>query len=294
MKVKAVSNKQAAAAEKIALNEIARLSNILSGYNKNSEFSKWMQTKNTAVKVSDELIEVLSLFDYWKAKTNGALNPAFEVLGKVWKEATVKQTLPSDESMQKALAITAQQHWLISKENKTITHLTDAPLLLNTFVKSYIIQKATQKVLAEAGAESVVMNIGGDILVKGNNEEQVEITNPQSNAINDEALDVVKLSNKFIATSGNYRRGNLINGKWYSHIIDPRTGTPSDNILSATVIAANATDAGALATAFNILTVDESIALAKQFADVAYLIVTKDGRKMQSDNWTSFQTKKKA
>jgi hypothetical protein len=105
-------------------------------------------------------------------------------------------------------------------------------------------------------------------------------------------LDIVRIQNQFIATSGNYKRGNLIENQWFSHIVDPRTGMPAENSISATVVADNATDAGALATAFNVLSVTESIELAKQFPDVAYLIITKEGERIQSANWNSIEIAK--
>ena len=292
MKIKTSSNKQASNAEKIALNEINRLSKIVSAYDKNSEFSLWMQTQNTPVKASKELIEVLSLFDSWKSKTKGALDPAAEVVCQVWKTAEKNQILPSKESIQTAIATVNQKHWTIDYTNGTVTHLTNAPLMLNTFVKSYIIDHATKKVIEETGVESVVMNIGGDILVAGNQKETVEIANPKASAINDAAIDIVRIQNQFIATSGNYKRGNLIGDQWFSHIVDPRTGFPAENSISATVVANNATDAGALATAFNVLSVIESVELAKQFPDAAYLIITKDGERIQSNNWTSIEIAK--
>ncbi|WP_111307823.1 DUF2271 domain-containing protein [Confluentibacter sediminis] len=292
MKVKTTSSKQALLAEKIALDEITRLSNILSAYNTESEFSVWMRTQNKPIKVSKELIDVLSLFDMWKYKTNGAINPAFEIISQLWEHAENTQILPSNTDLQNAINTASQAHWKIDFKNNTVTHLTNTPLMLNTFVKSYIMDQATQKVMEHTEAENVVMNIGGDILVLGNQNETIEITNPKANAINDDALDFVKIQNKFIATSGNYRRGNHIGNQWYSHIIDPRTGMPADNIISATVIADNATDAGAMATAFNIMTIKESALLAKQFPNVAYLLIDKNGNRIESDNWTSFQIEK--
>ncbi len=292
MKIKASSNKQAANAEKIALNEINRLSKIVSAYDKNSEFSLWMQTQNRPIKASKELIEVLSLFDSWKSKTNGALNPAAEVVSQIWKTAEKNQLLPSEESIQTAIATVNQKHWSIDYTNSTITHLTNAPLMLNTFVKSYIIDHATKKVIQETGIENVVMNIGGDILVAGNQNETIEIANPKASAINDAAIDIVRIQNQFIATSGNYKRGNLIGNQWFSHIVDPRTGIPAENNISATVVANNATDAGALATAFNVLSVTECIELAQQFPDAAYLLITKEGERIQSTNWNSIEIAK--
>lgn len=292
MKVKTKSSKEASTAETIALNEINRLSKILSAYDSQSEFSIWMCTQNKPIKVSKELIDVLSLFDKWRLNTKGALNPAFEVVSQLWKQAEKTQALPSNKAIKTALLEINQQHWAIDYENKTLTHLTNTPLVLNTFVKSYIIDQATKKVIENTDVENVVINIGGDILVSGNQTEDIEITNPKASAVNDKALDFVKIQNKFIATSGNYRRGNLIENQWYSHIIDPRTGIPANNIISATVISNNATDAGALATTFNVMTIKESIQLANQFQDVAFLIIDKNGNQIQSDNWKSFQTVK--
>ena len=66
-----------------------------------------------------------------------------------------------------------------------------------------------------------------------------------------------------VATSGGYKRGFDIAGQHYSHIVDPRTAQPTGHVLSATVVAPGAVDAGALATAFCVLTPDESVALAR-------------------------------
>lgn len=291
MKVRTRSSKQASIAETIALNEINRLSKILSAYEPQSEFSIWMRSQNTPIKASKELIDVLSLFDSWKQKTNGAINPAFEVVSHLWKNAEDTQTSPSKNDLQIASDVANLKHWEIDYKNGTITHLTNVPLKLNTFVKSYIIDKATKKVMANTPVEAVVMNIGGDIFVSGNQNEMIEITNPKASAINDASVDMVKIQNKFIATSGNYKRGYLINNQWYSHIINPKTGLPANDIISATVIANNATDAGALATAFNMMSIEESIQLAKQFPDVAYLIINKEGERIESDHWKSVEVK---
>lgn len=292
MKVKTTSTVKASLAEKTALSEIQRLSKILSTYNSESEFSTWMNTQNSPFKASKELIEVLSLFDTWQANTNGALNPAFEVIGQLWSDAEKNQLLPVEEDLKLAVKTANKNHWDIDAENGTVTHLTNTPLKLNTFVKSYIIDKTAKKVMEIAQVDNVVINIGGDILVSGNQSELIEITNPEANAINDNALDIIKVENKFVATSGNYKRGYSINNQWYSHIIDPRTGLPANNITSTTVIANNASDAGALATALNILPIEESLKLVEQFPEVAFLIVDKKGKQITSNNWKTYQIKK--
>lgn len=289
VKVKAFTQKQASVAEVKALSEIKRLSSILSAYDTNSEFYKWTLTNNKAVPVSDELFEVLQLFDVWKQKTNGALDPAAEAIGKLWKISSLQNEIPSNAAIRQTLAQMNQQQWVLDAAHKTATHSGNAPLMLNSFVKSYIIHKAVAVALANAGVEGMVLNIGGDIVVKGIVDEKIAITNPVANAENDMPQSLIHVQNKTVATSGDYRRGNFINGKWYSHIVDPRTGMPAQNIASATVIASDASTAGALATAFNILTPEASVKLANELPDVDYMIVTKDGAVIKSNNWKNYE-----
>jgi len=103
MKVTSKSSQKAANAEKIALNEIKRLSKILSAYDPSSEFSIWMKTKNVSVKISNELFEVLQLMDEWKAKTDGTLDPSAEIISRLWKSAAVQQKLPTNIEIQAAV-----------------------------------------------------------------------------------------------------------------------------------------------------------------------------------------------
>jgi len=285
IKVKTRVEKQAAAAEAAALHEIARLSAILSGYDAQSEFSRWLQTSGKPVAVSQELFEVFSLFDQWRSKTGGALDASAQVISKLWKEAAAKQTLPSNEMIHEAVQQVQASHWQLDAAHQTATHTSNAPLILNSFAKSYIIRHATEAAMNVNEVEAVVVNIGGDMVVDGNLQERIRISNPKADAENDAPLQTVLLNNRAVATSGNYRRGEYINGHWYSHIVDPRTGMPVGEVISATVVSPNATDAGALATAFNVLTPDESAALAATIPGTEFLLVTRSGQQIKSKGW---------
>ncbi|MBI2272767.1 MAG: DUF2271 domain-containing protein [Bacteroidetes bacterium] len=285
IKVKTHSEKQASAAEAAALHEIERLSAIVSAYDTRSEFSRWMQTSGKPVAVSQELFEVLSLFDQWRSKTTGALDASAQVISKLWKEAAAKQTLPSNEMIRQAVQAVRTSHWQLDAARQTATHTSNAPLVLNSFAKSYIIQHATAAAMGVKEVEAVVVNIGGDIVVDGDLQETIRISNPKADAENDAPLQTLLLNNRAVATSGNYRRGEYINGQWYSHIVDPRTGMPAGEVISATVVSPNATDAGALATAFNVLTPDESAALAATIPGTEFLLVTKTGQQIKSKGW---------
>jgi len=93
IKTAVATDRQAAMAEETVLKEVERLSKILSGYDNNSEFSQWMKTSHQAVHISKELFTVLSLFDQWRGKTSGALDPSAELINQVWKKQRVN--LPS-------------------------------------------------------------------------------------------------------------------------------------------------------------------------------------------------------
>ncbi|RZA03979.1 MAG: DUF2271 domain-containing protein [Sphingobacteriaceae bacterium] len=289
IKIAANTEVNATKAENIALAEIDRLNKILSGYDASSEFNKWMAAANKSQKVSAELFEVLSLFEQWRAKTNGALNPAAETIGKVWREAAKTNKLPSATTLAAAVQQLQQTQYVLNAQNHTAQHIGNAPLMLNSFAKSYIMDKAANAAMSATGVTGLVINIGGDILVRGKHEEQIQVSDPKADAENDAPVAKLKVSNKIIATSGNYRRGELIDGKWYSHIVDPRTGMPASHVISATVVANNATDAGALATALNVLNLEEGKKLVASVAGAEYFLITADGKQLESKGWKNIE-----
>jgi len=291
LKISALSETDATTAENTVMQEISRMTKILSAYDPNSEFSNWFKTFNQPVHVSKELFDVLSLFDQWKQRTSGALDASAEVVSKLWKQAAKQQRIPTSQELNEAVTEVKQSHWKLDAIAQTATHLSHSPLVLNSFVKSYIIKEATNAAMKADKLSAIVVNVGGDIVISGDINETVSISDPKADAENEEPLDYVTIGNKAIATSGNYRRGEMINGHWYSHIVDPRTGLPADNIISATVVASNATDAGALATAFNVMTPSESIKLASAVSGAEYLIITKSGERIASTGWSSLETK---
>ncbi len=289
IKLVAVSEASAERAQEAALGEIRRLNGILSGYDPASEFRRWAATRGQAVPVSPELLQVLNLWDVWRARTGGALNPAAEAIARVWKNAEASGALPTEAEMARAAAEAAPQHWRLQQNAGLAERLTAAPLMLNSFTKSYVVERAAEAALRSPGIDSVVVNVGGDLVVRGAAADSVSVTDPRSDEENSDPLAVLRLRDRAVATSGNYRRGFQIDGRHYSHIVDPRTGRTAEEILGATVIAPSAVDAGALATAFCVLAPDESQKLAASVPGVEYLLVKKDGARVVSAGWNALQ-----
>lgn len=119
------------------------------------------------------------------------------------------------------------------------------------------------------GINNYLVELGGEVAGKGMNEKgtywKIGIDRPDENHPDGRPINaVIELQNKALATSGNYRKFYVENGKKYAHIIDPKTGYPAkNNLLSATVIANDCMTADAYATAFMVMGLDKS----KQFLE---------------------------
>jgi len=290
IKVKASSESAADRAEATALGEVKRLNSVLSGYDPASEFSRWAKTRGQAVRVSPDLMSVLELWDYWHAHTGGALNPAAESVIRVWKQAEIARRMPSDTDLAAAANAAAAPQWSLDPKARTATRLTNTPLMLNSFTKSYIVERAAAAALRSPGVQAVVLNIGGDLVVRGAGSDRVNVVDPRSDAENSDPVAVLNILDLAVATSGNYRRGFEIGGVHYSHIVDPRTGQTAESIIGATVVSPDAVNAGALATAFCILTPAESRKLAASVPGTEFMLVGKSGARYVSAGWHSLQT----
>ena len=286
LKIIASSEAAASTAESKVLAEINRLNDILSS-RESSEFNVWRSSHGESIEISAELREVLQHFEEWNVKTDGALNPASEHIANMWASE-----IPSEVARENAVKEVNQAHWSLDEDGAT--RLTDTELKLHSFTKSYVMEKAAEEAMKEEGVAGVVVNIGGDFVVKGDWTEKIGVSNPRNDAENAEVLGYLQVNNQAVATSGDYRRGSDIDGVHYSHIMDPRTAEPASEVISATVAHEDAVTAGALATAFNVLGVAASIDLAAQYPEASYLIVDKEGAEYRSENWPATSVEKSA
>ena len=106
---------------------------------------------------------------------------------------------------------------------------------------------------------------------------KIGINTPRPDAPYDQVYKAISIKNKAFATSGDYRIFFEINGKRYSHIIDPRTGYPVDNgVVSVSVIADTCTFADGLATALMVMGPEKGLALVNRLDRVESLIIVRD------------------
>ncbi|MDB5349991.1 MAG: rane-associated lipoprotein involved in thiamine biosynthesis [Planctomycetota bacterium] len=290
LRIRADSADAARWAEGRVLQEIDRLSAIFSGYDRTSEFSRWMAAPKGAVKVSPELLEILQASDLWRSRSDGAFDPGVEVHSQLWKTCAKQDRVPTADELARARASMSAPAWRLDPIARTAERLSDGPISLNAIAKGFILERACDVAMeTNRGVRGLLLNVGGDMRVCGDMTQTFAIANPAADSESSAPLAHARVRDRAVATSGHSQRGFRVQGRWYSHILDPRTGAPVDSIASATVVAGRSADADALATIFNVLSTEESLRLAKAIPGVECLIVTTDGRIAKSDGWHAFE-----
>ncbi|HEX4681499.1 MAG TPA: FAD:protein FMN transferase [Gemmatimonadaceae bacterium] len=268
-------------AERAVFDEIDRLSEILSGYVATSELRRWQERVDCDAVVSTELVEVLELAESCRVRTNGAFNAGVKAIVDALAEC-------GDPGA--AVSKIQSPMWRIDRDRGVARRLLDVPISLDAIAKGFIVTRAASAASNVPGVTDVLLNIGGDIQLVGAGERWIGIADPRNPAENVAPLTRVRISNEAVATSGSYRRGFVAAGVRHSHIIDPRTGRPPTDVISASVIAPDCATADALSTAFSVLSPAESVALADTVDGAACLIVARDGTITTNSLWTHHES----
>ncbi|MDG3002625.1 DUF2271 domain-containing protein [Paludisphaera mucosa] len=290
LSVRASDAAAARRAEGRVLREIDRLAAILSNHDPASEFRRWQAAPVGPSKVSPELCEVLALSDIWRERTGGAFDPRVQALTSLWSEAARQNRPPSREERDAAASRSTDAAWRLDRAAGTAERLWAGPLTLDAIAKGYIVERAGLAGLAgDATVRGLMLNVGGDLRVLGETPRVISIAGPQLGSETNPPIAWVEVKNLAVATSGRKHRGYQIGGRWFSHIIDPRTGDPASAVLAATVIAPSSADADALATALNVMPPETGIRLAASLPQVACLIVDAEGGLHRNAAWRTYE-----
>jgi thiamine biosynthesis lipoprotein len=290
LSVRADDAEAARRAEGRALREIDRLAAIFSNHDPASEFRRWQSAPTGPSKVSAELFEVLAASDAWRERSGGAFDPRVQALIRLWSDAASRDRAPARAELEATRASSGRPAWRLDAPSGTAERLSDSPLTLDAIAKGYIVERACAAALAgDPAVRSLLLNVGGDLRVQGDQSRTVAAASPRPGSETTEPLARVEVKDRAIATSGQKHRGYRIGGRWYSHILDPRTGEPASGVLAASVIAERSADADALATILNVLPPAEGLRLADSLPGVACLIVDAAGRLHRNAAWHLYE-----
>jgi thiamine biosynthesis lipoprotein len=262
-----------------ALAEIQRIEAMMTTWKDTSEVSKINAAAGASpVAVSAELIEVLQGARKIHDESEGVFDVSFYGLKGLWHfDQDATNEIPKDADIKARLPLVDGSKIEIDTAKSTVFLPTKGMAInLGGIAKGYAVDKAAA-VLAKQGFTDVVVQAGGDLLVKGRKGQadwQVGIRDPRGPA--DDFFAIAPIKDASFSTAGDYERGFVKDGKRYHHILDPRTGYPATACRSVTILAPDALTADELDDAVFILGPEKGLPLVESRDGVGAVIVDKD------------------
>ncbi len=264
-----------------AFAEIHKVDELMSDFKSNSEISKVNRDGfKSAIHLSQSTYEVLQRSIEFSKLTDGAFDISVGPLVDLFHSAQEKQVTPSKEQIAQARSKVGFEKLKLDEQNRTVKFAVDGMRLdLGGIAKGYAVDKAVEA-MQTCGAIGGMVDIGGDIRCfgappEGRNHWLIGLQNPnlEKDTAGRNIVLKLKLTNGAVATSGDYQQYVLIEGKRYSHIIDRKTVTSTEGLSSVTIIADNATDADALATAVSVMGAEKGLELIESTNDTEAILI---------------------
>ena len=259
---------------------LAEVDASLSPFNEKSVITH--VNKNEAVTLDDHFITVFRLSSEIYKDTEGAFDITVAPLVNAWGFGFKNGITPDRHAIDSLMQFVGFDKVKL-QDGKIIK--TDDRLMLDcsAIAKGYGVD-AVARLLKSKGIDNYMVEIGGEIVASGENPKgapwRIGVSKPddESVSVSNEIQGIINISNRAMATSGNYRNFYYKGGKKYAHTIDPKTGCPvQHSILSATVVSDECAKADAYATAFMVMGLDKAKAVLARHKDMmAYFIYSDD------------------
>lgn len=275
--------------------ELKKVDNSLSPFNKHSIISKI--NRNEDVEVDKMFTDVFTLAMQVSKETDGAFDITVAPLVNLWGFGFKNDTTPSKVVVDSLRGFVGYDKVSLVKK-KVVKKDKRTMLDCSAIAKGYG-SDVIAAYLRGRGIDNYMVEIGGEVVTRGVNNKRlpwrIGVTKPTDDSLsaNKELQTVLNITDKAMATSGNYRNFYYKNGRKYAHTIDPKTGFPvQHSILSATVIADNCAMADAYATSFMVLGLTKAKAILERHPELLAYFIYSDGHGRNSV-WFSPKLKSK-
>jgi len=260
----------------LAIAEIRRIEALLTTYKNDSQTNLINDNAGIQpVKVDQEVFNLIERCIGISRITQGAFDISYGSIDKsLWNFDKTMTQLPDAATALKMVHLIDYRNIILDKENITV-FLKKAGMRIGFggIGKGYAAEMAKQ-LLIKNNVKSGIINASGDLSAWGlqpnGKKWTIGVAAPESPAT---AFSYMEISNKAVATSGNYEKFVTINGKKYSHTIDPKTGLPISGIKSVTIISSNAEFADAMATPIAVMGIKAGLFLIDQIPDLYCIII---------------------
>ncbi|RYY28023.1 MAG: FAD:protein FMN transferase [Chitinophagaceae bacterium] len=267
--------------------EIKRIEYLISDWIDTTQISR--VNKNAGVqpiRVDEEVLQ-LALRAQWLSEiTKGAFDISFAAMEKIWFFDGSMTELPSEQAVRSARAKVGYRNVIIDTISSTIfLKYPGMKIGFGALGEGYAADRC-KKLMMQKGIEAGIVNGSGDMNTWGTQPDgspwNIGITDPFHR---NKLYAVVPLKQGAVVTSGSYEKYAEINGKRYSHIINPATGYPATGLTSVTVFGPSAELANGFSTSMMVLGRRKGIRLLKRFPSYSCILISDKGKFYHSKNF---------
>ena len=259
-----------------AVAEIRRIEKLFTTFDESSQTN--LINRNAGiepVKVDKEMFDLIERSKKISAITQGSFDITYGSIDKkLWNFDQSMTSLPDPITAKQLVRLINYQNVLLDEKEGTV-FLKEKGMRIGFggIGKGYAAERA-KELLQKKGVESGVVNAAGDLTAWGFQANgkpwTIGIAHPEATK---HAFSSLNITNTSVATSGNYEKFILIDGKKYSHTIDPKTGLPVSGIKSVTIISPNAEIADAMATPVMVMGIKVGMDMINQINGLACIII---------------------
>jgi len=259
-----------------AVEEIRRIEKLLTTFDESSQTN--LINRNAGVepvKVDREIFDLIQRSQKISAITQGSFDITYGSIDKkLWNFDQSMSTLPDLNTAKQLVGLINYKNVILDEKNVTV-FLKERGMRISFggIGKGYAAEMS-KELLKRKGVEGGVVNAAGDLTAWGFQANgkpwTIGIANPEAVQ---HAFSYLDITNTSVATSGNYEKFIIVNGKKYSHTIDPKTGLPVTGIKSVTVISPNAEIADAFATPIMVMGIKVGLDMVNQIKGLACIII---------------------
>ena len=259
-----------------AVEEIKRIEKLFTTFDESSQTN--LINRNAGVKpvkVDREVYDLIERSKKISTLTQGAFDITYGSIDKrLWNFDKTMTSLPDAQTAKTLVRLINYRNVILDEKNCSV-FLKEKGMRIGFggIGKGYAAEKA-KSLLQQKGVKSGIINAAGDLTAWGHQPNgkpwTIGIADPNTTK---QAFSFLEITNTSIATSGNYEKFILIDGKKYSHTIDPKTGLPVRGIKSVTIICPNAEIADAMATPVMIMGIKTGLDMLNQMKGMAGIII---------------------
>jgi len=270
-----------------AINEIRRIEKLLTTFNEESQTN--LINRNAGIKpvqIDREIFDLIERSLRISSITDGYFDISYGGIDKsFWNFDREMKALPDPELIKRQLKLVNFQNIILNRDSQTV-FLKEKGMRIGFggIGKGYAAEMA-KRILLKRGVHSGIVNASGDLTTWGHQADgkpwTVGIADPDNAG---QPFSYMNITDMAIATSGNYEKFVIINGKKYSHTINPKTGMPVSGIKSVTVFCPNAEIADAMATPVSIMGIQAALDLVNQINHLECIIIDDSDRIYSSQN----------